>query len=134
MFYLAAGFLNNGVEQSMDWTPEDTEILQIVNRVRQVLCKRDRDAYSRFAAAGPDDLGTAAWLLWCNVEDFGLRLHRGGRVFIYDTDKLVIFDARDGVGRFARPEYFWDKDIIRNKVVPALDREMVLDDLSMLGR
>jgi len=113
----------------MDWTEEDTEILQLMNRVRQLLNKRDPVAYKAFT----DESGTRP--LSCKIEGLDLFLYRDERLIInrFKAPNIGtrLFEARIGPGR---PSYVGDLSLIREVVVPAIDREMILEDLSMLGQ
>lgn len=135
-FYLGRRFIFGVLwyKVGMDWTPEDTEILQLMNRCRQVMNKVDPIGYQRFIASDKPSRGVS-----CNIGGFEIELWESRSRFvatIYDyregwDDSKVLFNAYS-VGA-ARPNYEWDKDIIRNLVIPAIDREMVLEDLSLLG-
>ena len=113
------------------WTEEDTEVLQIANRVRQVLCKRDPDLYSNFMESPYQSPP-----LKQRVGDYELCAYKSGEMLIRDMApeagyprevfRLMPLQAK------SRPNCRWNKDLIREKVVPAMDAEMVLDDLSLL--
>ena len=114
------------------WTDEDTEILQIANRIRQVICKADPSGYARLM-----DPKAATQRITTKVGDFELWLTWKGAVFVI---------TRQGTGRStevfrceplqakSRPGRRWNAQVVREQMVPALDKEMVLDDLSFLGR
>lgn len=118
----------------MDWTEEDTEALTLSNRIRQVICKADLKAYE--ALMDPEK--TAVQRIKTKVGDFELWLTWQGTV------SVITLTNREGVVRTreifrcgppqakSRPDVRWNKQIVREKLIPALDAEMVLDDLSLL--
>lgn len=110
----------------MNWTAEDTEILQLMNRVRQLMNKRSPTKYAKFATAGT---GTFT----CKIEMFSFYLSESQLLVHAHRDQKApvrVFKCELGPGR---PSYVGDLDYIRKCVTPAIDREMVLDDLSRLG-
>lgn len=118
----------------MDWNDEDTEVLQIANRVRQMICKNIPESYLRLVS-GEQTSGLAPLKsVTVKLEGFFFILFRAG--------DLRIDDVRDGSARTifhiwplqakSRPRVKWNKHLVREHVVPLLDREMILDDLSLL--
>jgi len=117
----------------MDWTDEMTEVLVLMNRIRQVISKQEKVAYEAFiaeCAKWPDRSHRVS----CFIEEFELELHEDDWFVVIDTRigprPVQILDAKM-VSNV--PHYTWDAHVVRNFLVPALDRDMVLDDLSMLG-
>lgn len=119
----------------MDWTPEDTEVLQIMNRCRQLMNKVNPVGYQEFATSD-----RSSRMVSCNTGGFEVELWESKSRFVAtildwrnsDDHQAKVFNAyTEGA---SRPQYDWDRDIVRNKVIPAMDREMILDDLSLLGR
>lgn len=111
----------------MNWTEEDTEILQLMNRVRQVCAKVDPKGYARFTT-------TVCQSLSVKVGGYTLELFKPNGLGIYaEGDRRSIkrsFKCEVGP---ARPSYIGDLNFIKEVVLPVLDAEMVLDDLSLLG-
>lgn len=112
----------------MGWTQEDTEVYQLMNRVRQLMHKKNREGYEKF--------GTTHRAVGCDVGDITFRLIRDS------YEGLTIWSNRNTskpVRLFkvalkpAGPDYIGDLGYIRDVVIPAIDREMVLEDLSLLG-
>ncbi|MGE3483552.1 MAG: hypothetical protein AB7L09_02350 [Nitrospira sp.] len=109
----------------MDWSTDDTEAFVLANRIRQVIHQRDPKGYNAFIDSKRNHV------LTCQVENFELRLYHSGDACIFDEDGKCLLTVRT-VKTSNRPEYSWNKDRLRAEVVPALDREMVLRDLSLL--
>jgi len=122
----------------MDWTEEDTRLLQLINRVRHLISVRDPEGFRRCVIPN-----MSGWVVRTTVgSDFMVELaNRGQRLIVYDvrngrTGTLldVRFDRK-------RPQHagstlaYYAKGlaIVWSDVLPAIDREMVLEDLSMLG-
>lgn len=116
----------------MDWTEEDTEALALSNRIRQVICKADLKAYE--ALMDPEK--TAVQRIHTKVGMFELWLTWQGTVFVISREGSPVRSAeifRCGPPQAkSRPDVRWNKRLVREKLIPALDAEMVLDDLSLL--
>lgn len=121
----------------MDWTAEDTEILQLINRCRHLISVRDPDAYQKLGVQEGRIVRT-------KVSDYVIELASGGhRLIIYHSPRehsgfRPVLDVKLYGGRpqhldTGRDHYSVGWDIVRTTVIPAIDREMVLEDLSMLG-
>lgn len=114
-----------------DWNDEETEVLQLTNRIRQLVSKVNREGYKTWAAdeGGPMSVS-------CGVGGFNFYILRSGQVYIFkdtpgkDTGTKLVFNA-NFVGSKLCHE--WEEGIVRNEVIPLIDQEMVLDDLSLLG-
>ena len=116
----------------MDWTPEMDEVYTLMNRIRQVICKVNPAAYSKFMA-DCDKEPEREQFIKVFVGAFVLQLHQDGWFNIFDMineEKPVqVFDAKMVQNQ---PNFTWDAHVIRTRVVPAIARDMVLDDLSLL--
>jgi len=115
------------------WTDEDTEVLQLSNRIRQVVYKADPQGYEKLM----DPKAVETKRIMAKVGDFELWLTRQGTVSAItrrstfrSTEVFQCGPLRTG----SRPDYRWNESIVRDQLVPTLDKEMVLDDLSLLGR
>ena len=115
----------------MGWTEEDTEILQISNRVRQLICKRDPATYAAFM----DQAYQRHQLLSSRAGNYEFLLLRHGTILINDVSDrskvLTVFRVNPLQAK-SRPDFKWDKEVVCERVVPLLDAEMVLDDLSLI--
>lgn len=115
----------------MDWTEEDTEALTLSNRIRQVICKADPKGYS--ALMDPEK--TAVQRIHVKVGEFELWLTWQGTVFVITRSapnrSREIFRCGPPQAK-SRPDFRWNRQLVQEKLIPALDAEMVLDDLSLL--
>lgn len=115
----------------MDWTDEDTEVMTIANRICQVICKRDPAGYRDLM----DPERQRVQRLSTKVGDFELFLYWKGDVTIIARDSDVrsreVFRCGPPQAK-SRPNFRWNKRVVQEEVIPALDAEMVLDDLSLL--
>lgn len=111
----------------MDWTQEDTELLQLMNRCRHLISVRQPEAYQRLA---DPKLRTA---VRTRIEDYVIELmSHGQRLVVYDLSKGKFSALLDVKMDGGRPHYSFGLDRVRADVVPAIDRAMVLEDLSIL--
>ena len=115
------------------WTDEDTEVLQIANRIRQVICKADPQGYEKLM----DPKILKIRRIVTKVGAFELCLTWQGEVSVITRQSTVRSAVVFRCGPLrakSRPDYRWNGLVVRDQLVPTLDKEMVLDDLSLLGR
>ena len=116
----------------MDWTPEMDEVYTLMNRIRQVICKANPVVYSESMDPCVKEAERERFVK-VFVGAFVLQLHQGGWFTVFDMSNeekpVQVLDAKMALNR---PNFTWDADVVRTRLIPAIARDMILDDLSLL--
>lgn len=115
----------------MDWTPDETEVYQLMNRIRQVICKANPNAYQTFLAACAKEPERERFIK-VFVGSFVLQLHHGEWFTVFALEEKGTYQVLDAKMTMNRPNFSWNAHVVRTRLVPAIDRNMILDDLSLI--
>lgn len=114
------------------WDENSTMAVRLMERIRSAFIKQNAKVYRQFKAACEAN-PYKEMLMQIEVEGFTCEIHHDDWFVVYRwavgvPDRPVqVFDGKLALGR---PNYTWDYHVIKDEVLPALDRFLVLEDLA----
>lgn len=113
------------------WSEADKTAVEVMDRIQTALRKQNEFVYEYFMGIC-ETQPEKEWVLSIDIGSIRFQQHhdRWFSIFRMSSPRPVqLFDGKLALGR---PNYSWDYHAVRNEVLPALARFLILEDLASL--